>query len=160
MRGAPPRAAETSGTRVRGRVRDALTIFDESGAIFASPDESLLEDLRAFRWKDLFWTKRRSVVENVRVFVFGHALFEKALNAYVGMTAHALPLLVAADFTAQSTQRQLQIVDERAAGILAGLTSPQDLSPLPLLGIPGWWTDNERESFYDNTAYFRPARRG
>jgi hypothetical protein len=155
-------AAQAPGAGNRGRVQDALTVLDESGAIFATPDEALVEDLRAFRWKDLFCMKRRNVIGNVRAFVFGHAMFEKALSPYVGMTAHALPLLVAADFTAETPQRQLQIVDERVAGIVAdprNLTSPQELSPLPLLGVPGWWRDNEDESFYDNTSYFRPGRR-
>jgi hypothetical protein len=29
---------------------------------------------------------------------------------------------------------------------------------VPLLGVPGWSADNESESYYDNTAYFRPGR--
>jgi len=33
-----------------------------------------------------------------------------------------------------------------------------DLSPLPLLGVPGWAMDNEHAEYYDNTAYFRPGR--
>jgi hypothetical protein len=31
-------------------------------------------------------------------------------------------------------------------------------SPLPVLGVPGWWAENEQESFYDNRTYFRPGR--
>ena len=30
--------------------------------------------------------------------------------------------------------------------------------PLPVLGIPGWWPENEKEDFYDDAAVFRPAR--
>jgi hypothetical protein len=30
---------------------------------------------------------------------------------------------------------------------------------LPILGVPGWCADNEREAFYDNADYFRPGRR-
>jgi hypothetical protein len=29
------------------------------------------------------------------------------------------------------------------------------LTPLPILGIPGWWPENENESFYANQNYFR-----
>jgi hypothetical protein len=150
------------GARNRGRVQDALTVLDESGAIFAACDEDLLEDLLAFRWRQLFWTKRRRAVERIRVCVFGHAIFEKALNPYVGMTAHALPLCVPGHFLEAPPQRQLQLIDERAAAIVAeasSLSSPQALAPLPLLGVPGWWPENERESFYDNASYFRPGRR-
>ena len=35
---------------------------------------------------------------------------------------------------------------------------PKDLSPFPLLGLPGWDKNNELESFYDNVRYFRPGR--
>jgi len=35
----------------------------------------------------------------------------------------------------------------------------RELSPLPVLGVPGWWPDNERESFYDDADYFRSGRR-
>ncbi|XLM22397.1 DUF3025 domain-containing protein [Chromobacterium piscinae] len=41
----------------------------------------------------------------------------------------------------------------------AFLASPRALCPLPLLGIPGWWPDNEDPAFYDNAAYFCPTRR-
>jgi hypothetical protein len=29
-----------------------------------------------------------------------------------------------------------------------------------LLGVPGWAADNNCAAYYDNTAYFRPGRRG
>jgi len=38
------------------------------------------------------------------------------------------------------------------------LTTPRSLSPLPVLGIPGWWSENEAPAFYDDTAYFREGR--
>jgi hypothetical protein len=151
----------TSGDRNRGRVQDALTVFDESGAIFAAPDQERISELQAFRWKDLFWHRRDRFAQNARVFVFGHAIFEKALAPYVGMTAHALPLVVAAGFMAEPPKRQLETVDELAARRVADprrLATPQALAPLPLLGVPGWWKDNEQEGFYDNAAYFRGGR--
>jgi hypothetical protein len=87
------REAEASNERSnRSRVRDALTVFDESGAIAVSSDAGLLCDLDAFRWKRLFWEGRERVRACMRVHLFGHALFEKALHPYVGMTAHALLL--------------------------------------------------------------------
>ena len=147
--------------RNRGRLRDALTVFDESGAVFVSADAHLVEDLRAFRWKDLFWKRRERVRSAVRVYVFGHAMLEKGLQPYVGMTAHALPLVVGADFLAGPSSRELERVDALAARSVrdpACLTTPQSLAPLPLLGVPGWWLDNEREDFYDDATYFRPGR--
>ena len=38
------------------------------------------------------------------------------------------------------------------------LVGPRELQPLPVLGVPGWWPDNEAEGFYDNRDYFRPGR--
>jgi hypothetical protein len=39
------------------------------------------------------------------------------------------------------------------------LTTPRELAVLPVLGVPGWCRDNEREGFYDNADYFRSGRR-
>jgi hypothetical protein len=146
----------------RGRVRDALTLFDESGAVFACAEPELIAELRAFHWKNLFCVQRELTRAAVRVYVVGHALFEKALNPYIGMTAHALPLVVGADFMTEPPERQLERVDRLAAEVVADAArfgTPQSLAPLPVLGVPGWWAENEHEGFYDNTAYFRPARR-
>ncbi len=153
-------AAHARGAN-RGRVQDALTVLDESGAFFVSTQPELVDDLRTFRWKNLFWARRERVLAAARVFVFGHGLFEKALDPYIGMTAHAMPLLVGADFMTAPLARQLECVDALAAQAVLDATrldTPQSLAPLPLLGVPGWWPDNEREDFYDNTAYFRPGR--
>ena len=43
--------------------------------------------------------------------------------------------------------------------LMSDTARPRELSPLPVLGIPGWWPDNERADFYDNTDYFRSGRR-
>jgi hypothetical protein len=154
-------AAQADEGRNRGRVRDALTLFDESGAIVVSDAADLLDDVRAFRWKTLFWEKRERVRASLRVYLFGHALLEKTLEPYVGLTAHALLVPVDAAFLAQPADRQLAAIDDRAAQHVAdgaSLTTPQALSPLPVLGVPGWWPANERESFYDDVRYFRPGR--
>jgi hypothetical protein len=31
-----------------------------------------------------------------------------------------------------------------------------DLTPIPILGYPGWSIDNGNSAFYDNQQYFRP----
>lgn len=142
----------------RGRVRDALTVLDESGAIVASSEPELLEDLRAFRWKRLFWERRAEVRRSMRVYLFGHALLEKALKPYVGMTAHAMLVPVGEGFMTVPVTEQIAEIDRRIAEGVPALRTPQSLAPLPLLGVPGWWADNEREKFYDNAQYFRAGR--
>jgi len=37
--------------------------------------------------------------------------------------------------------------------------SGRSLSPLPILGIPGWWAGNEDPRFYENKSYFRKKRK-
>jgi hypothetical protein len=96
-------------------------------------------------------------------YLFGHGLYEKALNPYLGMTGQGLLLAVAPEFFSWSQAAQLAHLDERVAEYLADqdhCRTTRELSPVPLLGIPGWCTDNQSESYYDNTDYFRPGRRG
>lgn len=31
-------------------------------------------------------------------------------------------------------------------------------NPLPVLGVPGWWAENENFCFYDDSLVFRSAR--
>lgn len=147
----------TSGTR--GRVRDALTVFDESGVIVASTGAGLLADVHAFQWKPLFWAQRERVRAEMRFYLFGHAMFEKALSPYVGMTAHALLVPVSREVISLPSVPQLNSIDELVAAQVSAMSTPQALSPLPLLGVPGWWHANEASGFYDNENYFRPGRR-
>jgi hypothetical protein len=161
------RALESTGSdcmhskhgRNRSRVRDALTLFDESGVIVASSDPRCISDLRGFRWKSLFWERRAEVASAMAFYVVGHGLFEKALAPYIGLTGHALIVSVDQEFFMRPRAQQVAIVDADIADRIAGsFASSADLAPLPLLGVPGWWRGNERESFYDNALYFRAGR--
>ena len=92
----------------------------------------------------------------MRFLVFGHALYEKLREPFVGVTGKAVLLDVPAgvdDTTGTADNRLAERID---AGMLG---SPADLQPLPVLGIPGWYVRSLEESFYDNAAYFRPGRR-
>jgi hypothetical protein len=141
----------------RGTARDALTLFDEGGMIVSSTHAELLELLREFRWKELFCRRRTEVLERMRFFVFGHAIFEKALEPYKGVTAKAVLLEMPPDFVAADIRTQLKALDARASAWFLSphaLTSTRNLSPLPVLGIPGW-ADNEDPVFYDDEQVFR-----
>lgn len=145
----------------RGQSRDALTLFDESGVAVIYSDDELAQLLRGHQWKELFWTRRREVREKMKFVVFGHSLHEKALNPYIGLTGKGLLLKVDADFLGLPQVEQEQRLDHMIAARFAG-GSPQlcsrEFVPVPLLGVPGWWPDNEDAAFYDNTGYFRPLR--
>lgn len=146
----------------RGRVRDMATLFDESGVIVASADAELTGLLRDFKWKELFWSRRDDVKAAMGFYIFGHGLHEKAMQPYVGMTGQGLVLQVAAEFFNWPLPRRMQHLDECVAAYLndpSKCLDTRELAPVPLLGIPGWSADNEREGYYDNRDYFRPGRR-
>jgi hypothetical protein len=149
------------GEPLRGTARDVLTLFDEGGMIVATADPELGFLLRQSRWKDLFWARRADVVRSMRFYVFGHALCEKALEPYKGVTAKALILGCEPALLKAPLERQLPELDSSAADYFAGegaLASTRTLPPLPVLGIPGWEPENESEGYYDDRTQFRPGR--
>jgi len=149
------------GLRSRGTARDVLTLFDEGGVIVASSDSRLPALLRESLWKDLFWTRRAEVLRSMRFYVFGHALYEKALEPYKGVTAKALILDCEPVLLDSALERQLPELDARAADYFSrgeALASTRTLPPLPILGIPGWDPASECEAYYDDASQFRPRR--
>jgi hypothetical protein len=89
----------------------------------------------------------------------GHALMEKLLDPFVGLVGKAVFVPVGASFFRLDWGERNDVLDRGCAAAVAGLGSPFDLAPLPVLGLPGWWPANESPGFYDNTGYFRPGRR-
>ena len=78
------------------------------------------------------------------------------------MTGQGLLIMVEPAFFSWPLARQLVHLDSLLADYLAmpeHCRSTRDLSPLPLLGVPGWTADNDNPTYYDNTDYFRPGRR-
>ncbi len=136
----------------RSPLRDALTLFDESGLIVACDRPELVSLLRGFKWKPLFWQHRAEVRQAMRFEVLGHALAEKLHAPYKGITAHALVLALSAAVPREK-------LDQYAAAALALLANTRDLAPLPVLGIPGWTPDSENPVYYDDTTQFRGGRR-
>lgn len=143
----------------RGPRRDALAGFDEDGLVVACEDESLAELVRGFRWRALFVERRDAARHGLHAFAFGHALCEKLLEPFKGITGKALFVTVAPDFAALPRAEQRSRVDALAAPRLAGLDHPGALAPLPVLGLPGWCADNEDPGFYDDASVFRAGRR-
>ena len=121
----------------RGAVRDALTLFDEYGALWLNPHPLLKDLLIARDWHGLFVT-HRALWQGHDLEIFGHALLEQLATApRRGLTAHVM--------------------------LVHPLTLPREtwavkpFLPLPVLGIPGWWSANEDPVFYEDKQVFRPA---
>jgi len=145
----------------RGPAQDALTLFDEGGVIVAACDDELLGLLRGWRWRELFWSNRTRLRERMRFYLFGHALYEKALRPFLGITGRGILLKTEPAVLVQPPGEQLVALDSRLAAYISesgNLTAPRELAVLPVLGVPGWCPENEQESYYDNTDYFRPRR--
>ena len=145
----------------RSNLENILALFDENGAIVVSSNRLLSRLLREFKWKELFVDRRYDVLEHMQFFMIGHSLYEKALNPYVGMTANSMILEVEESFFNQPLVAQIKELDVIISNMLMNkqwVQSPKAYSPLPLLGIPGWTTDNEQPGYYDNIQYFRKGR--
>jgi hypothetical protein len=152
-------AQRAAGAVNRGPQQDALTLFDEGGIVVAAANPDLAAMLRAHDWKALFWQRRAEARAAMGYYLFGHALYEKALQPYAGVTGRGVILACAADFFARPLAAQLEEIDLRLAGLLAAdgsFAATGELAPVPILGIPGWCAENEDASYYDNAAYFRP----
>ena len=150
------------GEGLRGTPRDVLTLFDEGGVIVVSSEPELGALLREFKWKELFWQRRSEVVESMRFYVFGHSIYEKALQPYKGITAKTVIFDVTARDLERPLTQQLATLDARLAkyfGDPKALVATEAYAPLPVLGIPGWTADNENERYYDDTQHFRPGRK-
>jgi hypothetical protein len=100
--------------------------------------------LRRRDWKTLFVTQR-ALWQRARLRLFCHALLEKLTRPRKAITAH------------------VWLIDDVTDAALAASLTPQRLTsspflPLPVLGVPGWWQDNDVPGFYDDEMVFRPLR--
>lgn len=139
---------------VRGRLRDRATLFDESGAVFVCSNARLRDAFVARDWQTLFVREREAFARDASVVVFGHALFEKLLDPYKSLCAHAM-VLAREDAVASGGVFDAALAAHLRADSLMGGA----LRPLPLLGVPGWCDANADPGFYDDAIVFRRERR-
>ncbi len=133
----------------RGPLRDALTLFDENGAVLDAPP-AVWDALAVRDWQRLF-VGGRALWREARLLVFGHALLEKLQTPRKNLTAHVL--------WAPGACRSVAIDDAAiAAALQPGHLAAKPFAPLPVLGVPGWWAPNESPAFYDDVRVFRPSR--
>jgi len=133
----------------RGPVRDAITVFDENGALLQAPP-ALWEALEARAWRRLF-VELRPLWREARLCIFGHALLEQLANPRKGLTAHVWRCDAALDSGASA---DAWLASRCTEEVLAR----KPFTPLPVLGVPGWWAGNENFSFYDDSLVFRPRK--
>ena len=133
--------------KVRGPVRDALTLFDENAALLRAP-QPLWDALLARDWRRLF-VDLRPLWAEAQLVLFGHALLEKLVQPRKPITAHI--------YQAQPAMDSIAGLDAWvAADLRAEKLAGKPFVPLPVLGVPGWWPDNENPCFYEDIRVFRP----
>ena len=145
----------------RTPARDAITHLDESGIIIASSSADLLDALKDHQWHDLFVQSRHLWWQDIGAFVFGHGMYEKAFKPFTGFTGKAYCLKIEDNFFQNDKQTQYRILDQLLCDDIRkknALSDSRHLSPLPILGVPGWSKDNEDPRYYENRAYFRSKR--
>ena len=133
----------------RGPVRDAITVFDENGALLQAPPP-LWEALRSREWRRLF-VDLRPLWREARLTLFGHALLEQLARPRKSLTAH---VWCAPAATESGAGGDAWLAAQCRPEVLA--TKP--FTPLPVLGVPGWWPESENFSFYDDSLVFRPRK--
>jgi hypothetical protein len=133
--------------QTRGAVRDGLTLFDENAAFLLAP-QPLWDALIARDWQRLF-VALRPMWADAQLILFGHALLEKLVSPRKPITAHV--------YLAQPALFSIASLDAWiAADISASKLARKPFAPLPVLGVPGWWAENEKLSFYEDILVFRP----
>ena len=139
--------ARSGVAAVRGPLRDALTLFDENGALLDAPP-ALWRALAARDWHALFVTQR-GLWSEARLLLFGHALLEKLVTPRKPITAHVLLMHGA---TGPEAFDDAHI----ARGLDPLQLQRKPFVPLPVLGVPGWCAGNETAAFYADAQVFRP----
>lgn len=146
------------GLRERSRRQCALTQFDEAGAVAIVRDRALLAAWDRHDWRGLFLGHRDAWSDGrIQSWIFGHALFEHALDPHMLLVSKTLVILDE-DGLVDSADIDQRVADAIADGACLG--DPQDLRPLPLAGIPGWHRDRQDADFYLQQPCFRPLRAG
>jgi hypothetical protein len=138
-------------------------VFDENGALLIAPPE-LWEALIAMDWQRLFVTLR-PLWQQAWLIPFGHALLEKLVKPRKPICAH----VYMAQFTIENIAREAINTPAKpcfhplldvwiAADLSAEKFATKPFAPLPILGVPNWWTANENAQFYDDETVFRKPR--
>jgi len=130
---------------VRGPVRDAVTVFDENAMLVLLNDD-IWQALQCRQWHDAL-VGHRAVWQEAQLQIFGHAALEKLVNPYKAITVHMWRVPAHVPFKHWDDWLAQDLSPDKLA------TKP--FVSLPVLGIPGWWSENQYADFYDDTKVFR-----
>lgn len=157
------RLALDNTNKQRTPLENFITLFDECGIVIVSHNTELLNMIKEFRWEDLFWGNRDAFNSEIACFTFGHAMYEKAINPYIGMTANAILIQTESAFFETTEERKLEQIDTFVHSTINKTRAHTPdlkglLTPFPILGVPHWHKANHEKHFYLNDKYFRKKR--
>lgn len=127
-----------SQSKQRTRLENQLTHFDECGLIVVCNDGHLVDLLTQHQWYELFYQQRDVCLRAMKFYIFGHAIYEKLLEPYLGLCAKAVIL------------DSEQAIEETVL-----LDKDISLHPVPILGFPGWYNNQSADFYLSNSQYFR-----
>ncbi len=146
----------------RGSARDCATIFDENSALLVMRNteqgQALVDALRNHRWHSAFIEQRDVFMHDAELWLFGHALMEKLVHPYKAITTHTRVVFADDDFFVLPHAMRRAWIDRTVAHELSTeVLDTRCFMPLQVLGVPGWWPDQNIE-FYADATVFRPQR--
>ena len=147
----------------RGPARDGATIFDENSALLVVRDSAqgraLVDALRGHRWQEAFCQRRAAFGARRAGLAVRPRADGKAGGAAQGdHRAHPRGRSPATTTSRWRPTRSAPGSTTQVAGALAAEPlSTACFTPLPVLGVPGWWPQQDDE-FYADTSVFRPKR--
>lgn len=149
------------GSKERTKVRHKLTLLDECGVLLCvKPSQRFMLDLlRDHQWLDAFY-QHKAQWKELNPIIFGHANYEMATRPFIGLTGKLWCIELPEQAEVLIGIKGYNFVDDLLAKQLVQaelLLDNQQLSPLPLLGVPDWYKEQE-PAFYADTSYFRPKR--
>lgn len=141
--------SEVQSANGRSRLRDALTLFDESGALLLTTDSRLADALLSHDWSFLLEHDRDTWAVRAKVMIFGHGLLDAMHKPHKGLCAKVIPVCVP-ELNLDSVQLQNLVLNA-----VQRIVHPGNLSPLPVMGIPGWFAESDSPSYYADTNIYR-----
>ncbi len=151
------RTEQLQARGMRGSQRDAATLFDENAALLVCSEPAFVEALKQHQWEEVFFQNRALFKQSCEVILFGHALLEKLVHPYKAITAHAWIINVEPQWHALAAAEKQRWLDKTVAEQLAQGFTAKNFTPLPVLGMPGWWPGQDA-NFYADRLVFRPAK--
>jgi hypothetical protein len=143
----------------RAPAQNLAATVDESGALVVSTSRGLLEDLRALRFKRVFWERRDELIATTRFWIIGHGTLESLLTPHPGLAVKSLLFHVSSLPGPDGEDAfRFELDAMAAARIQAFRVAHSVLDPVPILGIPGY-RDDQNAEFYDDKQHFRFERR-